>query len=509
MNRLPSIVLVIALAALPIHSSRAAEFTVTTVTELQNALNTAASNGEDDTITVASGTYNVTSVLYYGPQDGDGILKIVAQNSRALPLFDGSSSSGRIMVLRNNIDQNNPNDSGADIIVEGMVFRNGSHGGLYISTGMASIQMSKCLFMDNQEINGSGASLWSVTGAISIIKNTFLDNSGTHYGGGLYGWTKSGTVQVTENHFSGNMALNGGGVGLVTDSGSLVLINNTFRDNTAKSTDNQITAGGAIWGQSVHGACELTGNLIIDNQATGDGSGGGGTYLFSKKATIENNFFANNRAFVGGGMSGTLASSATTWTLTNNTLWRNHATGQHGGGGASISSFNNDAIITITNNIIQNNSSGGPTGDDLRINTDMDGDGTGSTVNLSYNLLGPHSDFASGHSDDLYITNTDHYHHHDNGTDDPRLRDDGHLPPGSPAINRGICGMWIPLSPTKRFYYRIAPLTDRDGDPRPGDGATGGCDIGADEYHFPWSMFLPAIVRPHLNLFSIPTHPHF
>ena len=517
MHRILSIVLVIALTILTIHSSPAAEFTVTTVTELRNALTTASSNGEDDIITVATGTYNVTSVLYYSPQDGDGILKIVAQNFRALPLLDGSSSSGRIMVLRNNTDQNNPNDSGADIIVEGMVFRNGSHGGLSIFTQMAGIQMSKCLFMNNQgDYSGAGASLRSDTGLISIRKNTFLNNSGTLYGGGLYGVTKSGTVHVTENHFSGNMAMYGGGVGsIVMNSGSLVLINNTFRDNTALSTGIQIALGGAIWGRALQGSCRLSGNLIIDNMAFnrniwGGGSRGGGTYLNSKKAIIENNFFVNNRALMGGGLQGKLASSATTWKLTNNTLWRNHATDPGGGGGAGINIFNDDANITITNNIIRDNSSGGPTGDDLWIGTDMDGNGTASTVNLKYNLLGPHSDFASGHSDDLYITNTDHYHHHDNGTDDPRLRDNGHLPSGSPAINRGICGMWI-IDPVhgNRFYYRIAPQTDRDGDPRPGNGATGGCDIGADEYHFPWPMFLPAIVRPHLNPFSIPTHPSF
>ncbi len=212
---------------------------------------------------------------------------------------------------------------------------------------------------------------------------------------------------------------------------------------------------------------------------------------------------------MGGGMLGILDSSTTTWKLTNNTLWRNDAAGQHGGGGAYIGSYTDGATITITNNIIRNNSSGAQ-GDDLRIETDMDDNGVGSTVNLNYNLLGPHTSFASGHSDDLYITNTDYYHHNGNGIDDPRLKDDGHLPSGSLAINRGICGTWYYNWQTHKIEYRrIAPMDDRDGDPRPGTGATGGCDIGADEYRFPWPMFLPAIVRPRLNPFSIPVHPSF
>lgn len=266
-------------------------------------------------------------------------------------------------------------------------------------------------------------------------------------------------------------------------------------------------AGGAIY-VSQDGTCRLTGNLFIDNQATGAGSGGGGLYLYTKAATIENNFFAHNTALMGGGMSGVLKPSASTWKLTNNTLWHNNATGQHGGGGAYIGSYTDGATITITNNIIRDNSSGGP-GDDLRVDTDSDQNNTGTTVNLNYNLLGPHTSFASGHSDDLYITNTGNYHHHANGTDDPRLKTDGHLPSGSPAINKGICGRWFNDMQGHRFYYRTAPMDDRDGDPRPGTGATGGCDIGADEYRFPWPMFLPAIVRPHLNPYSIPVHPGF
>ncbi len=233
-------------------------------------------------------------------------------------------------------------------------------------------------------------------------------------------------------------------------------------------------------------------------------------YVYAKNVTLENNYFAENRADLGGGIFGELSSTnGGNWKLTNNTLWRNHATGQNGGG-AYIGSVTDGSTITITNNIIRDNSSSGAEGDDLRINTDRDGDGTGTTVNLNYNLLGPHTSFASGHSDDLYITNTGNYHHNDNGTDDPLLMDDGHLSSGSPAINRGICGTWY-YDPLRHqiVYRRIAPLTDRDGDPRPGDGAMGGCDIGADEYRFPWLMFLPTIIRPHLNPYSIPIHPHF
>ena len=512
MHRIPSIVLVIALTILTIHSSPAAEFTVTTVTELQNALTTAASNGEDDIITVATGTYEVTTPLHYS-SNNDGGLEIVAQNFRALPLFDGQGMNQNIPILVIYDNSSDNGNSARGITVKGIVFRHGSHGGLTVNTNAVSISISSCLFMDNNSGTVAGAHLITNTGAITANNNTFFANQSNYYGAGLNVSTTEGTVRISANHFSDNIARVGGGLYISGGDSDIFLTRNTFSNNTAEGTNGQAIHGGGVGLSAPNGSVHVNGNLFIGNQA-GDSSNfgfGGGMDLVAQEVEISNNYLADNRATVGGGIDGTVqpASSITQWRITNNTLSHNHATGSFGGG-IMIESYNDLNEITITNNIIRDNSSGGATGDDLRIITDMDGNGTGSTVNLNYNLLGPNTNFASGHSDDLYITNTDHYHHHDNGTDDPRLRDDGHLPSGSPAINRGICGMWI-IDPLhgNRIYYRIAPLTDRDGDPRPGNGATGGCDIGADEYHFPWPMFLPAIVRPHLNPFSIPTHPGF
>ncbi|MFH2124252.1 MAG: hypothetical protein ABIJ50_12320 [Pseudomonadota bacterium] len=72
---------------------------------------------------------------------------------------------------------------------------------------------------------------------------------------------------------------------------------------------------------------------------------------------------------------------------------------------------------------------------------------------------------------------------------DPLLNATYHLSGASPAKDKGICGsnMFI--------YSRIAPYDDIDGDPRPGYGILSGCDIGADEYRFPWIMFNPAFTK--------------
>ena len=73
---------------------------------------------------------------------------------------------------------------------------------------------------------------------------------------------------------------------------------------------------------------------------------------------------------------------------------------------------------------------------------------------------------------------------------DAKLNSTYHLTSGSPAKNAGICGYLTGGGPYQ--YHRIAPYDDIDGDKRPGWGKLMGCDVGADEYRFPWILFNPA-----------------
>jgi hypothetical protein len=75
------------------------------------------------------------------------------------------------------------------------------------------------------------------------------------------------------------------------------------------------------------------------------------------------------------------------------------------------------------------------------------------------------------------------------------LNADYHLSGASPAKDKGICGLKIALLGGGFFYSRIAPYDDLDGDLRPGYGIISGCDIGADEYRFPWILFNPAFIK--------------
>ncbi len=78
---------------------------------------------------------------------------------------------------------------------------------------------------------------------------------------------------------------------------------------------------------------------------------------------------------------------------------------------------------------------------------------------------------------------------------DPLLKANNHLNLSSPAKDKAVCGFTVQLNGSSH-YIRVAPYDDIDGGPRPGWGITTSCDIGADEYRFPWILFNPAFIKP-------------
>ncbi len=132
--------------------------------------------------------------------------------------------------------------------------------------------------------------------------------------------------------------------------------------------------------------------------------------------------------------------------------------------------------ITLTNSILQGNDAlNGP--DDLFLDQ-----ATNGILNCStdYSILGEYQTKGSVTYSPTHEVDAD-----------PRLNSSYHLTSGSSAINAGICG-YKTGSGSFWQYHRIAPYDDIDGDPRPGYGKLTGCDIGADEYRFPWILFNPA-----------------
>ncbi len=181
-------------------------------------------------------------------------------------------------------------------------------------------------------------------------------------------------------------------------------------------------------------------------------------------------------------------------TSTNNTITDNLSSSRSGYGFSAFASGTSHLMLTFNNTILYGNH-GIAQYEELYF---QQSDRATLTFTADYCILGGKQ--TIGHISD---SSTNEIH------GDPQLNSTYHLQKGSPAIDAGLCGEWINI--WGHYYYdRIAPVDDIDGDKRPGDWTLVGCDIGADEYKpFPWPMFLPAIVRPHLNPYTIPTTPRF
>ena len=93
-------------------SAPAAVFNVNNVTDFQTALTTAATNGEDDTINVASGTYNVGTTLFFG--SGEAFSLGLAGAGAGTTFLDGGNA---VQVMRL--------FHGGDFTISGLTIRNG------------------------------------------------------------------------------------------------------------------------------------------------------------------------------------------------------------------------------------------------------------------------------------------------------------------------------------------------------------------------------------------------
>ena len=390
---------------------KAAVFNVSNSTELQNALNTAASNGEDDVINVASGTYTLSATLTFNSSENHS-LTITGSDD---PILDGNSTV-QVMNIVNF-------GSNASISITGLVIRNGVAdygGGLYAETDFANILMQNCSIENNTgNIICGGANLYSTSGDIQVENCTFNDNSAPNTSGypngtagGLFVQTENPgtTITLTDSYFSGNFAMRDAGGAMLYPLGGNSTVsaqNNTFDNNTANEfgggcwircpggnatveyhynnlTDNKaqnagsgggsyieiesgdinasynehtgnsaIWDGAGLWIENQNGAIELTENTFQQNQASNNG-GGINIYLADGTVNISRNIFDTNSATnIGGAMS--LSTDNGTFNVYHNTTYANTASSE---GGALYCYFDQAASsASVYNNIFWNDSS--------------------------------------------------------------------------------------------------------------------------------------------------------
>ena len=369
-------------------SSLGATFCVSDATELQTALTTAESNGEDNTIKIMQGTYSgdftyasteAYSLTVEGGYtqdcasrsidptntilDGGGtdmVLALVSQGAaifsvEGLTLQNGDASTvddggglyaktedGTVTLAKNTFNGNTASGSGAG-------------GGVYFSGSTATLANNT--FTGNTAGSGGGVYL-IITGTASLTNNTFTDNTASGSGGGVYCYRNHGTAAttLTNNTFTGNTAGgSGGGIYFagVSQEGTVTITDNIFTGNTAKS------GGGVCVGAWSTATTTLTNNTFTHNTASGSGGG----FYIGEPFFQANNTFTKDAARSGDGVYGTVAT-----TLTNNTFTGNTATTS--GGGAYISSYAYRGT-TLTNNTLAGNIT--------------EGEGGGVWLSLGYN----------------------------------------------------------------------------------------------------------------------------
>ncbi|MCK4910443.1 MAG: hypothetical protein KAR83_02325, partial [Thermodesulfovibrionales bacterium] len=230
-----------------------ATFNVTTPADFQTALNTAASNGQDDTINVAAGDYEPASTLTYAPTlaSAEDFALVINGAGAGLSILNGLDIRQILEIYTANLSS----DTNSHLTVKGIAFRNGSSAstgsGLYIETTDANITIEGAEFLENASTaSGGGAFASSNSGTVAIINSTFTGNTG-NWGGGAYAESGSGSVAITNSTFTGNTGSNAGG-SYAYAGGTVAISDSTFTDNTTSGS------GGGAYAQSSSGSVAIT-----------------------------------------------------------------------------------------------------------------------------------------------------------------------------------------------------------------------------------------------------------
>lgn len=410
----------------------AADFNVSTPAGFRQALTTAESNGQDDTIFLAEGVYNTggTSFSYNPAEDnslavfgaGTGLTILDAGGAGVVLAFNTTASlvsTGQLPLA----------DDNADILVSDLTVRNGSSsfiGAAQVRTSAANVTFEDCTFSNSTAVYGAGLNVFTASGNITLSGSSFNKNIAT-FGGGLSLSTTKGHISLLQNSFSGNEATDGGAGEIGNTDGLTRLESNFVENNTA---DNR---GGGLKLEIGTGSLIAVNNVFIDNSANSGGA-----------ININNS-------------SGNV-------TLTSNTLTENTAVDI---GGALVIFVSDDSSVTnIYNNIFWLNTIILGNGVDIFINDDVNANDIGSQLNLFNNdvsetyslceqMVGCLPDVSSGM----------------NINENPEFVDPGalnfRLQRNSPAIDSGDNN-----APS-------LPATDFDGNPRITGGET---DMGAFEF---------------------------
>jgi hypothetical protein len=170
------------------------------------------------------------------------------------------------------------------------------YGGAAIYNWGGSVSITGSTFVDN-ETASTGAGVMGYLGPVTILNSSFVGNIASQ-GPAVYSYGDDSDVIIKQSRFIDNLnsaADDGGAVTFEHNNSDLVMENNLFQGNSGA------TYGGAaeIW--NVSGSIRVIGNTFRDNSAVE----GGALWIDIRGGTrdIQKNLFIGNRAAVGGAIA--------------------------------------------------------------------------------------------------------------------------------------------------------------------------------------------------------------
>ncbi len=309
-----------------------ATFNVNSITQLRQALEDAAMNGENDIIILAPGRYKVMddeigTFTFNDNEEFNLTIEGAAGHSREEIVLDGEEKK-QVLNLQN--------QKFFTVTLKNLTIVNGKggweSGGVYTS---GDIIIKNCIISNNSASNGGGFYHY---GNVVVTNSIFSNNSGEYSGGGFY---NHGNAVVTNSTFSNNSANYGDGGGFY-NYGNAVVTNSTFSNNSVKYD------GGGFCNKN-----GWKGNVVVTNStfSNNNAANGGGFYNHENASNYENTVvtnstFSNNSAkYQGGGFFNYGNAVVINSTFSDNS-------DRYSGGGFSsgmIEAFNNTFVSSPVN----------------------------------------------------------------------------------------------------------------------------------------------------------------
>lgn len=334
-------------ATMLVPQAMAAEFHVTDATEFKNALDTADSNGEDDFIYLAAGTYQGRFVCY--DADFKSLTITNEMGTHAANIILDGQNKGCVLKFHHWAD-----GPVAELSINGITVENGNNydvgGGICAALPAYNISITNCIIRNNEAI-GCGGGIYMDTHENLILENNLILNN---------------TVTESDNNKS-----MGGGVTMIAPFGYYIIRNNIIARNNAQGISDP--QGGGLWvGWLRDSVIHLTGNTIYDNEAN---KGGGVYFSYAYTANVYNNIIYGNTATYGGDI---YFGSFTNRIGYNNDYSDIYGTWTESGGNLDIDPMfedpiNNDFHLQLTSQLIDNGTSAVPAPPGLP-KTDFEGD---------------------------------------------------------------------------------------------------------------------------------------